>query len=108
MHASAYLHYGAGNFIFDQPWDSTRNGTVDRFYFHRGRLLTVERLAEGHTAIHAWHGATFTVIEASREIFVEERPLTLITSMGPTTRECVEALHGDFAHRRLEPGTRWR
>ncbi len=44
VHASAYLHYGAGNFIFDQPWDSTRNGTVDRFYFHRGRLLTVERL----------------------------------------------------------------
>jgi poly-gamma-glutamate capsule biosynthesis protein CapA/YwtB (metallophosphatase superfamily) len=44
VHAGAYLHYGAGNFIFDQPWDSTRDGTVDRFYFHRGRLLTVERL----------------------------------------------------------------
>jgi hypothetical protein len=44
VHAGAYLHYGAGNFIFDQPWESTRDGTIDRFYFHRGRLLTVERL----------------------------------------------------------------
>lgn len=70
--------------------------------------LEVERLPEGHTAIYAWHGATFTVIEAGREIFVEERALTLITSTGQTTRESLEALQGDFAHRRQEPGTRWR
>jgi poly-gamma-glutamate capsule biosynthesis protein CapA/YwtB (metallophosphatase superfamily) len=44
VHAGAYVHYGAGNFIFDQPWRSTRDGIADRFYIHRGKLLTVERL----------------------------------------------------------------
>jgi len=44
MHGDAYLHYGAGNFIFDQPWASTTDGVADRFYIHRGTLLTVQRL----------------------------------------------------------------
>jgi poly-gamma-glutamate synthesis protein (capsule biosynthesis protein) len=43
-YAGAYLHYGAGNFIFDQPWTSTRDAVADRLYIHRGRLLTVQRL----------------------------------------------------------------
>lgn len=43
-HAGAYVHFGLGNFIFDQPWTSTRDGVVDRLYFHRGALLTVRRL----------------------------------------------------------------
>jgi poly-gamma-glutamate synthesis protein (capsule biosynthesis protein) len=44
IHAGAYLHYGAGNFLFDQPWPSTRMGASARYYFHRGRLLSVARL----------------------------------------------------------------
>ena len=44
VHAGSYLHYGAGNFIFDQPWESTRKGTAVRYYFHRGRLLSVAHL----------------------------------------------------------------
>ncbi len=48
VHAGAYVHFGLGNFIFDQPWSSTRDGTIDRLYIHRGKLLTVRRL---HTRI---------------------------------------------------------
>jgi len=44
VHAGAYLLYGAGNFIFDQPWESTRAGTAVRYYIHHGRLLTVAQL----------------------------------------------------------------
>ncbi len=40
----AFLHFGLGNFIFDQPWSSTRDGVADRLYFHHGTLLTVRRL----------------------------------------------------------------
>jgi poly-gamma-glutamate synthesis protein (capsule biosynthesis protein) len=43
-HAGAYVHFGLGNFIFDQPWGSTRDGVIDRLYFHKGKLLTVRRL----------------------------------------------------------------
>jgi len=43
-HAGAYVHFGLGNFIFDQPWVSTRDGVADRLYFHKGQLLTVRRL----------------------------------------------------------------
>lgn len=39
-----YLHYGAGNFIFDQAWKEARDATNDRFYFVHGRLLAVEHL----------------------------------------------------------------
>jgi poly-gamma-glutamate synthesis protein (capsule biosynthesis protein) len=44
VHAGAYLHYGAGNFVFDQPWESTRAGTAVRYYIHHGRLLSVALL----------------------------------------------------------------
>ena len=70
--------------------------------------LEEERLPEGHLALYAWPGATFTVVEAGREIFVEERALSLRTGDGRTMRERVEALQGDFRRRRQEPGTRWR
>lgn len=44
VHAGAFVHFGLGNFIFDQPWISTRDGIADRLYFHRGVLLSVRRL----------------------------------------------------------------
>lgn len=40
----AFVHYGAGNFFFDQEGPNTRDGTADRFYIHRGRLLAVGHL----------------------------------------------------------------
>ena len=70
--------------------------------------LEVEALPEGHLALYAWAGATFTVLEAGREILVEERALSLSTTTGSTTREKVESLYGDFARRRRLPETRWR
>lgn len=41
-HAGAFLHYGPGNLFFDQMSLATRRGTVNRLYFHKGRLLNVE------------------------------------------------------------------
>ena len=40
----AFVHYGAGNFFFDQAWRGAQDATNDRFYFLRGRLLTVGHL----------------------------------------------------------------
>jgi len=70
--------------------------------------LEIERAPEGHLALYAWPGATFTVLEAGREIFVEPGPISLSMGTGHTTRERVESIHGDFQHRRQLPGTQWR
>jgi DNA-binding MarR family transcriptional regulator len=70
--------------------------------------LEVERLPEGHLALYAWPGATFTVLEGGREIFVEQVPISLSMGTGHSTREKVESIHGDFQHRRQTTGTRWR
>jgi hypothetical protein len=40
----AFVHYGAGNFFFDQSWKGAQDATADRFYFLRGRLLAVDHL----------------------------------------------------------------
>ena len=44
VHHGAFLHYGAGNFYFDQQFRHTPEGVADRLYFHDNRLLTVGRL----------------------------------------------------------------
>ncbi|HWU91129.1 MAG TPA: CapA family protein, partial [Kofleriaceae bacterium] len=44
VHHGAFLHYGAGNFYFDQAFSHTPEGVADRLYFHAGRLLAVGRL----------------------------------------------------------------
>lgn len=72
----------------------------------RGRL-ELERLPEGHVALYAWNHATFTVLEAGREIFVQERALSLEMARGETPRQRVETLHGAFARRRETPPSRW-
>lgn len=69
--------------------------------------VELERLPEGHIALHAWRGATFTVLEGGREIFVEERALSLSMGLGATTRERVESIFGDFQHRRRMSQPRW-
>jgi poly-gamma-glutamate synthesis protein (capsule biosynthesis protein) len=42
FHHDAFVHYGPGNFLFDQVYDATQMGAIDRLYFHKGKLLTVE------------------------------------------------------------------
>ena len=38
-----FVHYGLGNFFFDQMWsDGTRQEFVDRLTFYQGRLLSVD------------------------------------------------------------------
>ncbi len=38
-----FIHYGLGNFFFDQMWsDGTRQEFVDRLVFYRGRLLSID------------------------------------------------------------------
>lgn len=69
--------------------------------------LELERLPEGHLALYAWPGAIFTVLEAGREIYVEERALSLSSGAGATTRERVESIYGDFRRRRQLPQHRW-
>lgn len=70
--------------------------------------VELERLPEGHLALHAWPGAIFTVLEAGREIFVEDRALSLSVGLGTTTRERVESIYGDFRRRREISQPRWR
>jgi poly(3-hydroxybutyrate) depolymerase len=43
-HYGAFIHYGAGNFLFYQGALPTLQGAVDRLYIHDGRLLSVDQL----------------------------------------------------------------
>ena len=72
----------------------------------RGRM-DVERLEEGHITLYAWEHATFTVLEQGREIFVQERPLSLSMAEGDTPRKRVEFIFGDFERRRAMEPNRW-
>jgi len=69
--------------------------------------LELERLAEGHLALYAWNHASFIVLEAGREVFVQERALSLEMGRGETPRQRVTSLFGDFARRRQTPPPRW-
>jgi hypothetical protein len=43
FHNGAFVHFGLGNFFFDQMWsDGTRQGFVDRLTFYQGRLLNID------------------------------------------------------------------
>ena len=43
FHDGAFVHYGLGNFFFDQMWsDGTRQEFVDRLTFYGGRLLNID------------------------------------------------------------------
>jgi Bacterial capsule synthesis protein PGA_cap len=44
VHHGAYLHYGGGNFLFDQQGTNTQDATADKLYVHANRLLTVGHL----------------------------------------------------------------
>ena len=89
------------------------------FELGRGRLVEVlchgpwpgrvevELSPDGHVALYAWERATFTVLEADREIFVEERPLGLRTPRGTSMRTRVESLFGPFEARRARTPRRW-
>ena len=51
VHHGAYVHYGAGNFLFDQQFKLTRDGAHDKLYIHDGKLLAVGQL---FTRIEEW------------------------------------------------------
>ena len=43
FYEGAFVHYGLGNFFFDQMWsDGTRQEFVDRLTFYDGRLLGID------------------------------------------------------------------
>jgi len=44
VHRGAYIHYGGGNFLFDQQATNTQDATADRLYIHGNQLLTVGHL----------------------------------------------------------------
>ena len=69
--------------------------------------IDLERSPEGHVALYAWERATFTVLEAEREIFVEERPLGLRTPRGTSMRRRIESLFGKLEDRRARSPRRW-
>ena len=44
IHYGAFIHYGPGNLFFDMMTSlGTRQGVVDRLYFHDGKLLSIEK-----------------------------------------------------------------
>jgi poly-gamma-glutamate synthesis protein (capsule biosynthesis protein) len=51
VHHGAFVHYGAGNFLFDQQFKVTRDGVHDKLYIHDGKLLAVGQL---FTRIEEW------------------------------------------------------
>ncbi len=43
FHGETFVHYGPGNFFFDQMWDTAvRQGYVTRYTFFDGRLLSID------------------------------------------------------------------
>ena len=44
FHYGAFIHYGPGNILFAQYPVIQRDATVDKLYFHEGRLLAVARI----------------------------------------------------------------
>ncbi len=44
VHHGAFVHYGAGNFLFDQQFKITRDAAQDMLYVHDGKLLSVGQL----------------------------------------------------------------
>jgi poly-gamma-glutamate synthesis protein (capsule biosynthesis protein) len=43
FYGDTFIHYGLGNFFFDQMWsDGTRQEFVDRLTFYQGRLLSID------------------------------------------------------------------
>ncbi|NBD36043.1 MAG: hypothetical protein GVY30_08580 [Chloroflexi bacterium] len=43
FHGDTFIHYGPGNFFFDQMWDTAvRQGYVTRYTFYQGRLLSID------------------------------------------------------------------
>ncbi len=43
FYGETFIHYGLGNFFFDQMWsDGTRQEFVDRLIFYDGRLLSID------------------------------------------------------------------
>ncbi len=44
FYGNTFIHYGLGNFFFDQMWNEGRQGFVNRLVFYDNRLLSIELL----------------------------------------------------------------
>ncbi len=44
FYGDTFIHYGLGNFFFDQMWNEGRQGFVNRLVFYDNRLLSIELL----------------------------------------------------------------
>jgi poly-gamma-glutamate synthesis protein (capsule biosynthesis protein) len=68
VHHGAFVHYGAGNFLFDQQFVRTRDAAHDKLYIYDGRLLTVGQL---FTRIEEW-GKPRPMSPAERARFITQ------------------------------------
>jgi poly-gamma-glutamate capsule biosynthesis protein CapA/YwtB (metallophosphatase superfamily) len=67
MHYGAYIHYGPGNILFAQYRDEQRDATVDKLYFHAGKLLSVS-----HLYTRTEHGRPRLLRDDERSMFLGE------------------------------------
>lgn len=121
VHHGAYVHYGGGNFLFDQQATNTQDATADKLYIHANRLLTVSHL---YTRLEE-HGRPRPMTERERTgyLAVMANALAKLPAADPwapprvapeTRRHPDSFLIGrDLAHvvvtvpATLEPGTRY-
>lgn len=75
FHGDTFIHYGPGNFFFDQMWDdAVRQEFVMRYTFYEGRLISIEM----KTALLEEYGRPRPMTEAERADF-----LTMIFALSP-------------------------
>ena len=64
----SFIHYGLGNFLFDQMWDPNRNEFIDRHIIYDGKYINTELLT---AYLMDWSQPT-PMDQESRERFLEE------------------------------------
>lgn len=62
------IHYGLGNFLFDQMWDPNRNEFIDRHIVYDGRYINTELLT---AVLMDWSQPT-PMTEEQRNLFLNE------------------------------------
>jgi poly-gamma-glutamate capsule biosynthesis protein CapA/YwtB (metallophosphatase superfamily) len=77
FHGDTFIHYGPGNFFFDQMWDvAVRQEFIMRYTFYEGRLLSIEL----KTALLEEYGRPRPMTAEERAAF-----LTTIFELSPDT-----------------------
>jgi Bacterial capsule synthesis protein PGA_cap len=94
VHHGAFVHYGAGNFLFDQQFKVTRDAAQDMLYIHDGKLLSVGQL---FTRIVEWGKPRpmtpeerlhfLAVLQAARKKLPAAKPWLPVREADPRLRE---------------------